>query len=213
MKHILCFGDSNTWGYIPASGARYDEHVRWTGVLADALGASFRVHEDGLNARTSVFDSPFKPFLNGMPALQTALWAQKPLDALVLSLGTNDLKTWDAARSAAGVGTLVAMAQSMDSLYPSSTPVFRDRKRILVISPILVGDWLSRIDPDSDLAGAAEASRAFPRHFATMCASLGVEMLDAQTIAAPSGEDAVHMTPEGHRALGLAVADWVRRAL
>ena len=27
-KRIICFGDSNTWGYDPVSGSRYDENTR-----------------------------------------------------------------------------------------------------------------------------------------------------------------------------------------
>lgn len=33
MKHILCFGDSNTYGYIPQTGKRYPWGVRWTSIL------------------------------------------------------------------------------------------------------------------------------------------------------------------------------------
>lgn len=57
MKHVLCFGDSNTWGFIPGTCKRYDEHTRWTGILQDELGADWRIHENGQNgmnpARTS----------------------------------------------------------------------------------------------------------------------------------------------------------------
>ena len=42
MKHVLCFGDSNTWGFIPGTCKRYDEHTRWTGILQDELGAESR---------------------------------------------------------------------------------------------------------------------------------------------------------------------------
>ena len=52
MKNILCFGDSNTWGYVPGTGARFDLDTRWTGVLQAELGADYRVIEDGQNART-----------------------------------------------------------------------------------------------------------------------------------------------------------------
>lgn len=31
--NILCFGDSNTWGYKPDKSGRYDENIRWTGLL------------------------------------------------------------------------------------------------------------------------------------------------------------------------------------
>ena len=210
MKHVLCFGDSNTWGYIPGQGRRYDEHTRWTGVLAQALGPDWCVHEDGLNARTTVHDSPFKPFLNGLAALPVALWAQKPIDVLVLSLGTNDLKTHTAAQAAAGVASLVTCAQTMDARYPSGQPVFTNGPKILVISPIAVGEGLEVMNPDDELGGKYAQSLLFPEKFAAMCAGLGVELLDAQQYAQPSASDGVHMTPEGHRALGLAVAGRVR---
>ena len=43
MKKILCYGDSNTWGYDPRKTtpevmARYEDTVRWTGRLEMELG-------------------------------------------------------------------------------------------------------------------------------------------------------------------------------
>ena len=212
MFHILCYGDSNTWGYTPCTGVRYDAATRWTGVMAKALGPTCVLHEDGINGRLSVFDSPFKSFLNGLDTLPAALWSQKPLDLLVLMLGTNDLKQHTAAQSAQGVGRLVGLAQAMDTLYPSGTPVFPRGPRILVISPIAIGTP----PPGDDLAGKREESLRFPAAFAAMCAQRGVSMLDAQQVCEPSGGrsgDGVHMTPESHRALGLAAAERVRALL
>ena len=57
QKRILCFGDSNTWGYIP-TGGRYDEHTRWPMRMADALGRGWAVVEEGFNGRTCVYDDP-----------------------------------------------------------------------------------------------------------------------------------------------------------
>lgn len=213
MKHVLCFGDSNTWGYIPGQGRRYDEHTRWTGVLADALGEGWCIHEDGVNARTTIFDEATKPWLNGLPALLVALQSQKPLDLLVISLGTNDLKHGRRAQeSAAGLERLILTAQTIDALYPASEPVFRDGKpAILVVSPIAVGEMPA--DSADSLAGTRGESLRFPQVCAQVCAARGVPMLDAQTVAEPSPVDHVHMSPENHRALGLAVAEMVRKLL
>ena len=54
MKRIVCYGDSNTWGYTPGTGARYPEDVRWTGRLQRALGPGYAVVEEGLNGRTTI---------------------------------------------------------------------------------------------------------------------------------------------------------------
>ena len=56
MKNILCFGDSNTWGYDPATQTRFDNKIRWTGVLQENLGDKFNIIEQGLNGRTTKID-------------------------------------------------------------------------------------------------------------------------------------------------------------
>ena len=53
----MCFGDSNTYGYIPGGEGRYPWEVRWTGILADRLYQDgIRVVEEGLCGRTTVFE-------------------------------------------------------------------------------------------------------------------------------------------------------------
>ena len=52
MKTILCFGDSNTWGYNPENRQRFGPEERWTGILRNSLGEDYRVIEEGLNGRT-----------------------------------------------------------------------------------------------------------------------------------------------------------------
>ena len=93
MKHILCYGDSNTHGYIPGGG-RYDDDTRYTGILAKLLGSDYRIIEEGLNSRTSSFDDPFEPYKNGMDCLVPCLDSHKPLDLTILMLGSNDMKVY-----------------------------------------------------------------------------------------------------------------------
>ena len=50
-RRILCFGDSNTWGYKP-TGGRYDEDTRWPMRMQRVLGDDYIVVEEGLNGRT-----------------------------------------------------------------------------------------------------------------------------------------------------------------
>src|SRR5512135_783272 len=60
MKTVLCYGDSNTWGYDPATQQRFPRDVRWTGVLRDSLGPDYLVIEEGLNGRTTVWSDPIE---------------------------------------------------------------------------------------------------------------------------------------------------------
>ena len=57
MKQILCFGDSNTWGYVPETKKRFPWGIRWTSILQDKL-ADKKIHiiEEGLCGRTTVYD-------------------------------------------------------------------------------------------------------------------------------------------------------------
>ena len=65
MKRILCYGDSNTWGYDAVNHFRFPADIRWTGVMSRVLGTEFQVIEEGLNARTTVWDDPFEPGKSG----------------------------------------------------------------------------------------------------------------------------------------------------
>ena len=51
--NILCFGDSNTYGYKPDGTGRFDTDTRWTSLLQKKLGADHRVIEEGLCGRTT----------------------------------------------------------------------------------------------------------------------------------------------------------------
>jgi lysophospholipase L1-like esterase len=97
MKTVLCFGDSNTWGFVPESitapcPARHavrcalDRHSR------RRTRPGFRVIEEGQNGRTTVHDDPFAQHAMANSVLPAILESHKPLDLVVLMLGTNDLK-------------------------------------------------------------------------------------------------------------------------
>ena len=68
MKTILCYGDSNTYGFNPSNGQRFDQNSRWSGILKRNLSEKFKVIEEGLNNRTGISISPngieFSPTLH-----------------------------------------------------------------------------------------------------------------------------------------------------
>jgi len=92
VKRVLCYGDSNTWGYDPATRRRFAPDFRWTGVLANRLGPDHLVIEEGLNGRTTRWDDPIEPGRNGLALLRPCLDTHEPLDLVIVMLGTNDLK-------------------------------------------------------------------------------------------------------------------------
>ena len=79
MKTVLCYGDSNTYGYNPENGLRYSEDERWTGVLKSLLGPAYNVIEEGCNGRTTIYDDPLEGWKNGKDYLKPCLNSHKPL--------------------------------------------------------------------------------------------------------------------------------------
>ena len=91
MKRILCFGDSNTYGYRPDTGERYPEDIRWTGILKNRLRErGIEIIEEGLVGRTTVFEDSLRMGRRGIDYLVPLLESHAPIDKLVLMLGTND---------------------------------------------------------------------------------------------------------------------------
>lgn len=135
MRRILCFGDSNTWGYNPSNSTRWGEGIRWTSRLHGHLNSQCDVPstiiEEGLNGRTTVWDDASKPYRNGSAALPMLLTSHRPLDWVVIMLGTNDLKSLFPADTfwiGEGLKTLIGQVKSADN---AGSPI----PRILVVSP------------------------------------------------------------------------------
>ena len=216
MRRIVCYGDSNTWGFVPGTGARYDENTRWTALLQKQLGADYQVVEEGVNARLTGFDDPYRDYLNGVKGLSYSLMASKPIDLLIISLGTNDLKVTNVVESQKGLKVLlnkaVNAAAHMDVLTPGDQ-VFSGETKILVISPIHLGVAIDTDFPDSAFCGKYRDSLRFAELYKPVCDLFGVEFMDAAEVAGPSSVDCVHMEPESHKALADAVAIKVKEMM
>ncbi len=91
MKKILCFGDSNTYGYIPGTGDRFDINTRWSGILKTLLKDRYDVIEAGCNNRTCFSDNPAGINQTGYKILPEYL--KDDIDIVVLAIGINDLQT------------------------------------------------------------------------------------------------------------------------
>jgi len=207
MKRILCFGDSNTWGYVPLSQLeRFPEEVRWTGVLQSELGDGFRVIEEGQNGRTTVFDDPYESICkNGSRHLPVLLESHKPLDLVVIMLGTNDLKTHlgqNARTIAAGAGVLVDRVLASDAGPAFGAP------QVLLIAPARLANAQCPFGHKFD--GVYESSAQFAEAYQEVAELRGVPFLNAAEFVTVPETDCIHFDAAGHAALGRAVAAKVK---
>lgn len=90
MKRILCFGDSNTYGYNPHNESRYDKNTRWTGVLQKLAGENYKILEAGGNNRTAFSDNPDGIQFTGYKLLPEYL--KENYETIILAIGINDLQ-------------------------------------------------------------------------------------------------------------------------
>jgi lysophospholipase L1-like esterase len=203
-RTVLCYGDSNTFGHatVERPDNRYGPDERWPGVMGAALGPAWRVIEEGLGGRTTVSDDPIEgAWKNGAPYLLPCLHTHKPLDVVLVMLGTNDLKArfgksaWEIAQ---GVGVLVKTIQSAGIGRNGGVP------EIVVISPVPI---LKKLPLHAEMfAGAYEKSQASAAAYAAMAKENGVRFFEAGKVAKPSRVDGFHLDPDAHAALGKALA-------
>lgn len=211
MATVLCFGDSLTWGFDPATGGRFPADVRWPGVLRAELGPDLLVVEEGLPGRQTVWGSDFMPGRNGRDYLPPCLDSHAPVDVVVLMLGTNDLQTAlhrSVEEVARGCGSLVDIVR-----FGASGPGGRP-PRVLLVAPPRIGavQGIMRIA----FAGAEDRSQHLASWLAQVAEATGSAFLDASEVVGPStgpGGDGVHLDADGQRALGRAVAAAVRPLL
>ncbi len=206
-RTIVCYGDSNTWGYDPVTKGRFPSKVRWPGVLRHTLGEAYHVVEEGLNGRTTVWDDPVSDYRNGRPYLLPCLESHHPVDLVTILLGTNDLKARFRLRPpdiAEGAGLLVELALRSRMGPNDSTPV------VLLLAPPVVVQL-------TEFAGmfeeATEKSRQLGHYYELVTRWKGCAFLDTAPIIMSSPLDGIHFEADQHEKLGHAVAAEVRRLL
>ena len=120
--NVICFGNSNTYGYDPHSylGDRYDAYSRWVDILAEETGWS--ICNMGQNGREIPTVAPSFP---------------ADTDLLIFMLGTNDLLQGRSPEQAAV------------SLKRFLSDISLERSKLLLIAPppLKRGAWV----PDQQL--------------------------------------------------------------
>lgn len=199
MRQILCFGDSNTYGYIPGSGKRYSDSERWTGLLQQSLrDKNIKIIEEGLVGRTTVYEDSYRPGLNGSKLLPGILKNHSSVDTIILMLGTNDCKTiYHASSEEIGNG-IEHLLKQIKHYAPAA--------KILLVSPIHLGEhvWEKGFDPDFNRR-SVEVSKGLKKVYSDIARRYNAEFLAASDYANPSDVDQEHLTKEGHRNLAAAL--------
>lgn len=168
---ILCFGDSNTYGYDPRGffGARYSDENRWVDLLAKQI--DHEVINAGVNGR----QIPRYPY--ALPLLAE----HAPVDIFLSMMGTNDL-----LQGATAVEAATRMEAFLNPLLPHCN-------HILLVSPppMKRGAWVSNDDLVTESIRLITEYRAVARR-------PNIPFIDTQDWNINLTFDGVHFTEAGH---------------
>ena len=208
MKTVLCYGDSNTFGYEPLSGTRYPKELRWTTILQKELGAAYEVVSEGLNGRTTAYDRIECAWKNGFPYLAPCIGSNKPVDYIIFMLGTNDcnadlhLSEYDIAK---GMERLIEEVESV-------TPEMQDYppKMIIVVPAAILDDYYSSPFADQLDDDSIRKSHAIAPLYKEVADRHGCLYLDCSDKLEVSTFDSEHLTANGHAKLAALLAKLIK---
>jgi lysophospholipase L1-like esterase len=214
-RTILCYGDSNTWGFAPIKTddkqpqiKRYSRHVRWTGVLQTLLSKDYYVVEEGLNGRTTNVDYFIPPERNGKTYLPPCLYSHAPIDLVVLALGGNDLKTYF-NRSPEAIKD--GLAELIDIIQASKYgPAMKEAPEILILSVPIPLPCAEEYLDENDISifnGAIEKARKLINLFAAVSIEKQCHFLDISKLVSPSVIDGLHFNEIAHRQIARMVSE------
>jgi lysophospholipase L1-like esterase len=212
MRQVMLFGDSNTHGTaaMAARGGldRLPEAERWGTVCATTLGEGWQVVVEGHPGRTTVHPDPVMGgYHAGITALPILLDSHRPLDVVVIMLGTNDLKhrfSLTPLDIAHGVERLLDCIGSSNAGPGGAAP------QGLVVSPVPVVE--TGIFAEMFQGGAAKAQR-LAAALSEVAARRGIPFLDAGTVTVVDPVDGIHLDAAAHAAIGRAVAGKLEQML
>ena len=210
-KRIICFGDSNTWGYNPTNGSRYDENTRWPMVLQKLLGDEYQIIEEGQNGRTIANADPWEWGCKcGMDYILPMVESHKPFDLLIIMLGSNDLKAKFHLPAGDIAGSLQNMLMKTVSYLKYQCGI---QPKILIVSPPYLGDDLasSGFAPFFDVESAIDNSKHLSYWYELVAKQFECDFFDASTVCKAGNVDCLHLMEEGHKDLAEGIYRYISR--
>ncbi len=202
MNKILCFGDSNTYGFAPKRAIRFDKNTRWTGVLKTLLPENYEVIEAGCNNRTGFCDNPAGIEFTGYRILPQYLAKNPDVSLVIIAIGINDVQyAYDASVESIGVG-LKKLIEQIKTTTNAKVLVMAES----VIKDCILQSYFAAMFDESSI----EKSKYLPEIYKKAAQETDSYFMDLNDIATVSEYDGLHYEAEEHKKIGLAVAAKIR---
>ncbi len=201
MKKIICYGDSNTFGYNPQGGARFDENTRWTSILQKNLSVTYEIINEGACDRTGFVNNP-KGFLYSAPKhFPKYITKQENIYILILWIGTNDLQF----RYNISVG---AVKKGLEYLIESAQSKV---KNIIIIPPVILsekvleGGFNYQFDNTSIVK-----SKKIGRIYRQLANVYHCAYFDINKLTYPSELDGLHYNEDSHKLIAKNLVEFIK---
>lgn len=197
MKTLLCYGDSNTYGYDPQTGGRYERAKRWTTVLAEKLGPDYEVVTEGLNGRTTAYDREDVAWKNGLPYLAPCIASNKPVDIISIMLGTNDCnKCLNLSLDDISAG----MEKLIKTVIDECPEIQGFIPEIIIVAPApILEDTTSSPFADDLDESAVKKSKGIAEAYRLLAEKYGCRFINCSGKVEVSTIDSEHLSEKGHQ--------------
>lgn len=210
MKSILCYGDSNTYGLKSDLLSRYPREARWTGLLQKQLGCEYYIIEEGLGGRTTVWDDPVEEHKNGKEYLLPCLDSHKPLDLVIVMLGTNDLKS---RFSVTPFDVGASMENLVKTILKTDAGINFHPPKILLVTPVPIHSVGRKEDLDQMIPDMERRSAALAFYYKSIAERYQLGYLDPSGLVEVNDIDGIHYTEKGHKQMADLIEKKVREIL
>lgn len=201
MKTLICYGDSNTWGYDPTIDDRYSRRERWAGILRELLLGKYKVIEDGFCGRTTRYSSKDEPFANGLEDAKNCVEEYIAIGVAVIMLGTNDCKDLYQVEPKEIAEGIEQIAQ-----------VFEEKgAKILLIAPTPIKNLMESPFQEEFGIEAEKKSEGLHSRYEELASIHGWQFLDAGRYVVPGEYDGIHLDVENHDKLGFLVYEEIKK--
>lgn len=201
MKNILCYGDSNTFGYNPKDNSRYDENTRWTAVLQKNSGDEYNVINEGMPNRTGFVDNPEGFLFSSQKHFPETLLKTDSIYCLILAIGTNDLMfqyniTFDTVEK--GLNNLIKTAKEKT-------------KNIIIIPPTILknsilNSFFGSLFDETSIVKSKEIGKIFKQ----ISDKNNCRYFDINEITEPSDFDGLHYDEKSHKLIGDKLTELIK---
>ena len=199
MKKILCFGDSNTFGFNPLDGSRYLENERWSGILKEKLKEKYLVIEQGCNNRSAVFDNNSIE-TTGYKAIKKYL--TKDIDIIILQIGINDMQflyDYDLEEFKKRFKDFIGLIRKLN-----------EKLRIILLCPNEIDECILKSGFNLMFNETSiEKSKFLSKIYNSISQEFNCDLLDLNSIVETSKIDGLHYDIENHQKIAKALLDYL----